>query len=74
MFKVYRLVFFVLVFKVKSLTLFVTHYPLLCELERQCPEHVGNYHMAFLLNQHESDHNKGGSCTKHRAVQPCALK
>ncbi|XP_041090736.1 DNA mismatch repair protein Msh3-like [Polyodon spathula] len=43
---------------VKSLTLFVTHYPLLCELERQCPEHVGNYHMAFLLNQHESDHNK----------------
>ncbi|XP_058842608.1 DNA mismatch repair protein Msh3-like [Acipenser ruthenus] len=44
---------------VKSLTLFVTHYPLLCELERQCPEHVGNYHMAFLLNQHESDHNKG---------------
>ncbi|XP_061585427.1 DNA mismatch repair protein Msh3 isoform X2 [Cololabis saira] len=36
---------------VKSLTLFVTHYPPLCELERAYPEHVSNYHMAFLLNE-----------------------
>ncbi|KAJ8414872.1 hypothetical protein AAFF_G00023950 [Aldrovandia affinis] len=36
---------------VKSLTLFVTHYPPLCELERVFPAHVGNYHMAFLLNE-----------------------
>ncbi|KAM9858599.1 DNA mismatch repair protein Msh3 [Aulostomus maculatus] len=36
---------------VKSLTLFVTHYPPLCELERVYPEHVSNYHMAFLLNE-----------------------
>uniref|UniRef100_UPI003AAEA396 DNA mismatch repair protein Msh3 n=1 Tax=Centroberyx gerrardi TaxID=166262 RepID=UPI003AAEA396 len=36
---------------VKSLTLFVTHYPPLCELERAYPEHVTNYHMAFLLNE-----------------------
>ncbi|KAJ8380672.1 hypothetical protein SKAU_G00014500 [Synaphobranchus kaupii] len=36
---------------VKSLTLFVTHYPPLCELERVFPQHVGNYHMAFLLNE-----------------------
>ncbi|KAL4623212.1 DNA mismatch repair protein Msh3 [Arapaima gigas] len=36
---------------VKSLTLFVTHYPPLCELERIFPQHVGNYHMAFLLNE-----------------------
>uniref|UniRef100_A0AAY4C5E5 DNA mismatch repair protein MSH3 n=1 Tax=Denticeps clupeoides TaxID=299321 RepID=A0AAY4C5E5_9TELE len=35
---------------VKSLTLFVTHYPPLCELEKRYPAHVGNYHMAFLLN------------------------
>ncbi|XP_077943258.1 DNA mismatch repair protein Msh3 isoform X2 [Gasterosteus aculeatus] len=35
---------------VKALTLFVTHYPPLCELERVYPEHVSNYHMAFLLN------------------------
>uniref|UniRef100_A0AAY4C5S6 DNA mismatch repair protein MSH3 n=1 Tax=Denticeps clupeoides TaxID=299321 RepID=A0AAY4C5S6_9TELE len=36
---------------VKSLTLFVTHYPPLCELEKRYPAHVGNYHMAFLLNE-----------------------
>ncbi|XP_029294646.1 DNA mismatch repair protein Msh3 [Cottoperca gobio] len=36
---------------VKSLTLFVTHYPPLCELERVYPEHVSNFHMAFLLNE-----------------------
>ncbi|KAG7240038.1 hypothetical protein INR49_028041 [Caranx melampygus] len=36
---------------VKSFTLFVTHYPPLCELERAYPEHVSNYHMAFLLNE-----------------------
>uniref|UniRef100_A0A8D3CNK1 DNA mismatch repair protein MSH3 n=1 Tax=Scophthalmus maximus TaxID=52904 RepID=A0A8D3CNK1_SCOMX len=36
---------------VKALTLFVTHYPPLCELERAYPQHVSNYHMAFLLNE-----------------------
>uniref|UniRef100_A0A3Q3MEC9 DNA mismatch repair protein MSH3 n=1 Tax=Labrus bergylta TaxID=56723 RepID=A0A3Q3MEC9_9LABR len=36
---------------VKALTLFVTHYPPLCELERVYPQHVSNYHMAFLLNE-----------------------
>lgn len=36
---------------VKAFTLFVTHYPPLCELERLYPEHVSNYHMAFLLNE-----------------------
>ncbi|XP_024131961.1 DNA mismatch repair protein Msh3 isoform X1 [Oryzias melastigma] len=36
---------------VKSFTLFVTHYPPLCELERTYPDHVSNYHMAFLLNE-----------------------
>uniref|UniRef100_A0A3B4X351 DNA mismatch repair protein MSH3 n=1 Tax=Seriola lalandi dorsalis TaxID=1841481 RepID=A0A3B4X351_SERLL len=35
--------------EVKSM--FVTHYPPLCELERAYPEHVSNYHMAFLLNE-----------------------
>ncbi|XP_037337480.2 DNA mismatch repair protein Msh3 isoform X2 [Pungitius pungitius] len=39
---------------VKALTLFVTHYPPLCELERVYPEHVSNYHMAFLLNESDS--------------------
>uniref|UniRef100_A0A9J8CSS0 MutS homolog 3 (E. coli) n=1 Tax=Cyprinus carpio carpio TaxID=630221 RepID=A0A9J8CSS0_CYPCA len=39
---------------VKCMTLFVTHYPPLCELERLSPQHVGNYHMAFLLNEPES--------------------
>ncbi|XP_068616934.1 DNA mismatch repair protein Msh3 [Brachionichthys hirsutus] len=37
--------------EVKALTLFVTHYPPLCDLERVYPEHVSNYHMAFLLNE-----------------------
>ncbi|XP_070689505.1 DNA mismatch repair protein Msh3 [Pempheris klunzingeri] len=36
---------------VKAFTLFVTHYPPLCELEQVYPEHVSNYHMAFLLNE-----------------------
>ncbi|KAF3695607.1 DNA mismatch repair protein Msh3 [Channa argus] len=36
---------------VKALTLFVTHYPPLCELEQVYPEQVTNYHMAFLLNE-----------------------
>ncbi|XP_022622640.1 DNA mismatch repair protein Msh3 [Seriola dumerili] len=36
---------------VKALAMFVTHYPPLCELERAYPEHVSNYHMAFLLNE-----------------------
>uniref|UniRef100_A0A3P9P9L1 DNA mismatch repair protein MSH3 n=1 Tax=Poecilia reticulata TaxID=8081 RepID=A0A3P9P9L1_POERE len=36
---------------VKSFTLFVTHYPPLCELEQVFPQHVSNFHMAFLLNE-----------------------
>ncbi|KAM5192856.1 DNA mismatch repair protein Msh3 isoform 2-T2 [Mantella aurantiaca] len=36
---------------VPSLTLFVTHYPPLCELERSYPTHVGNYHMAFFVDE-----------------------
>ncbi|XP_005795118.2 DNA mismatch repair protein Msh3 isoform X1 [Xiphophorus maculatus] len=36
---------------VKSFTLFVTHYPPLCELEQVYPQHVSNFHMAFLLNE-----------------------
>ncbi|XP_076126474.1 DNA mismatch repair protein Msh3 [Alosa pseudoharengus] len=44
---------------VKSLTLFVTHYPPLCELERLYPEHVGNYHMSFLLNETDATDDEG---------------
>uniref|UniRef100_A0AAR2LGX5 DNA mismatch repair protein MSH3 n=1 Tax=Pygocentrus nattereri TaxID=42514 RepID=A0AAR2LGX5_PYGNA len=40
---------------VRCLTLFVTHYPPLCELEKLYPQHVGNYHMAFLLNEPETE-------------------
>lgn len=29
----------------------MTHYPPLCELEQLYPQHVSNYHMAFLLNE-----------------------
>ncbi|XP_031426428.1 DNA mismatch repair protein Msh3 [Clupea harengus] len=44
---------------VRSLTLFVTHYPPLCELERVYPEHVGNYHMSFLLNEPDTRDEEG---------------
>ncbi|KAM6230940.1 DNA mismatch repair protein Msh3 [Porphyrio hochstetteri] len=44
---------------VESLTLFVTHYPSVCELEKMYPDKVGNYHMAFLVNEEESAEQKG---------------
>lgn len=44
---------------VKSLTLFVTHYPPVCELEKCYPEQVGNYHMGFLVNEDESKQESG---------------
>ena len=34
--------------QVKCLTLFVTHYPLLGELETKHPGAVGNFHMAYV--------------------------
>ncbi|XP_015245692.1 PREDICTED: DNA mismatch repair protein Msh3 [Cyprinodon variegatus] len=40
---------------VKAFTLFVTHYPPLCELEQVYPEHVSNFHMAFLLNEPDTN-------------------
>ncbi|XP_023800522.1 DNA mismatch repair protein Msh3, partial [Cyanistes caeruleus] len=42
---------------VQALTLFVTHYPPVCELQQLYPHAVGNYHMAFLLN--EDDQQRG---------------
>lgn len=44
---------------VKSLTLFVTHYPPVCELEKRYPEQVGNYHMGFLVNEDGSKQDSG---------------
>lgn len=49
-------------FQVKALTLFVTHYPPLCELEHVYPEHVSNYHMAFLLNEPDIAADADGEC------------
>uniref|UniRef100_A0A8C7CFH7 DNA mismatch repair protein MSH3 n=1 Tax=Oncorhynchus kisutch TaxID=8019 RepID=A0A8C7CFH7_ONCKI len=51
---------------VKSLTLFVTHYPPLCELEKVYPLHVGNFHMAFLLNEPDI----GSKLSPGQSVQP----
>ena len=34
--------------QVKSFILFVTHYPLLAELEPKYPETVANFHMAYV--------------------------
>ena len=36
-----------------SLTLFVTHYPSLAELEVGFPKHVTNNHMAFMTSQEQ---------------------
>ncbi|RMC08071.1 hypothetical protein DUI87_15102 [Hirundo rustica rustica] len=44
---------------VEALTLFVTHYPSVCELEQLYPQTVGNYHMAFLLNEEDSSQQRG---------------
>ncbi|XP_072272312.1 DNA mismatch repair protein Msh3 [Pyxicephalus adspersus] len=43
---------------VQSLTLFVTHYPPLCELEWRYPTCVGNYHMAFFIDEEHSTSNE----------------
>ncbi|XP_056395363.1 DNA mismatch repair protein Msh3 isoform X2 [Hyla sarda] len=40
---------------VTSLTLFVTHYPPLCELESCYSSVVGNYHMAFFIDEEQGD-------------------
>ncbi|XP_055647580.1 DNA mismatch repair protein Msh3 isoform X3 [Falco peregrinus] len=50
---------------VESLTLFVTHYPSVCELEKVYPGKVGNYHMAFLVNEEESAEQKGSEGEEH---------
>ncbi|KAL2779502.1 DNA mismatch repair protein Msh3 [Daubentonia madagascariensis] len=44
---------------VKSLTLFVTHYPPVCELEKSYAQQVGNYHMGFLVSEDESKQDPG---------------
>ncbi|XP_066129780.1 DNA mismatch repair protein Msh3 isoform X2 [Saccopteryx bilineata] len=44
---------------VKSLTLFVTHYPPVCELEKSYSQQVGNYHMEFLVSEDESKQDPG---------------
>ncbi|XP_068836395.1 DNA mismatch repair protein Msh3 [Capricornis sumatraensis] len=44
---------------VESLTLFVTHYPPVCELEKSYSQQVGNYHMGFLVSEDESKQDAG---------------
>ncbi|XP_071506743.1 DNA mismatch repair protein Msh3-like [Diadema antillarum] len=46
-----------LISEVKCLTLFVTHYPPLAELENLCPSLAGNFHMSFLLQETEDKEN-----------------
>lgn len=55
--------------QVKALTLFVTHYPPLCELEHVYPEHVSNYHMAFLLNEPDIAADTDGVCACVRLLE-----
>uniref|UniRef100_A0A8C5L7S5 DNA mismatch repair protein MSH3 n=1 Tax=Jaculus jaculus TaxID=51337 RepID=A0A8C5L7S5_JACJA len=44
---------------VKSLTLFVTHYPPVCELENRYSQQARNYHMGFLVSTDESQQDPG---------------
>ena len=55
--------------QVKALTLFVTHYPPLCELEHVYPEHVSNHHMAFLLNEPDIAADADGVCACVRLLE-----
>ncbi|XP_070542111.1 DNA mismatch repair protein Msh3-like isoform X2 [Ptychodera flava] len=41
--------------ELKCLTLFVTHYPMLAELEKTFPSSVGNYHMSFLVHDQDDE-------------------
>ena len=43
------------IFQVKSLVLFVTHYPLLAELEQKYPQTVANFHMAYVEVEDSSE-------------------
>lgn len=47
----------------ESLTLFVTHYPPVCELEKSYSQQVGNYHMGFLVTEDESKQDTGMKCS-----------
>lgn len=39
----------------KCITLFVTHYQVLCHFQQLYPDLVGNYHMSFLINEDDTD-------------------
>ncbi|EFX62419.1 putative DNA mismatch repair ATPase Msh3, partial [Daphnia pulex] len=44
-----------LVKQTKCITLFVTHYPVIVQLEDEFPGHVANYHMGYILESEKAD-------------------
>ena len=50
--------------KVSSLTVFVTHYPPLAQLEVIFPKHVTNNHMALMSSQEAQDQPGHQQCTE----------
>ncbi|XP_063579933.1 DNA mismatch repair protein Msh3 isoform X6 [Pongo abelii] len=56
---------------VKSLTLFVTHYPPVCELEKNYSHQVGNYHMGFLVSEDASKLDPGRNYRPGMVVHAC---
>ncbi|XP_078376034.1 DNA mismatch repair protein Msh3-like [Oculina patagonica] len=50
--------------KVSSLTLFVTHYPSLAELDAIFPNQVTNNHMAFMTSEEVQDQQSAKQCTE----------
>ena len=53
----------------RSLTLFVTHYPSLAELEAIFPEQVTNNHMAFMTSQEEQERQSNPTAGGEAATQ-----
>jgi len=43
--------------KINCFCLFVTHYPLLAQLENQYPKQIGNYHMGFIEEKEDNQNN-----------------
>ncbi|XP_046657804.1 DNA mismatch repair protein Msh3-like isoform X2 [Daphnia pulicaria] len=56
-----------LVKQTKCITLFVTHYPVIVQLEDEFPGHVANYHMGYILESEKAD-NVQAKCDEEALV------
>lgn len=56
------------------MTLFVTHYPPVCELEKIYPRQAGNYHMAFLVNNNNRQEKGMTTTLLERWLPSCRFR